>query len=175
MSQETFAQVNAENINPQFTNPDATSFGSGANPDAEAPNSESPKNKWETDVVQTLELGKQFLHVGAEIIGLARAEAQLSVRTFPKLLAVWLLMLPVIVLTWCSFSLLLSWVVAATSNEIGFGIFTFFLLQVLLLLMCYWLTVRYRSRIGFPYTRTQIKDFIRSTQHEVDRGDKTAE
>lgn len=176
MSQETFARANAETINPQFGTSNAEiPFDEAAGASADASHSEGAKSKWEADVVQTLELGKQFLQMGVGIIGLARAEASLSVRTIPKLLTVWLLMLPVIVLTWCAFSLLVSWIVTGASNEIGLGIFTFFLLQVLLLLVCYWLTVRYRSRIGFGYTRTQIKDFIRSTQHEIDRGNKTAQ
>ena len=172
LSQEAFVHANSEHPDASFSKADAnTRFDDAINSNHDG----EPKNKWQADAEQILELGKQFLDFGAGLMSLARAEALLSVRTFPKLLMLWLLMVPVILMTWCAFSVLLSWMVTAASNQIGLGIFTFFLLQLLLLLMCYWLIVRYRARIGFSYTRTQFMDFIRSIQYEINSRDKTKE
>ncbi|HEX7764958.1 MAG TPA: hypothetical protein VF433_15290, partial [Cellvibrio sp.] len=109
------------------------------------------------------------------VVDLARVEALLTVRTLPKLMMLWLMMMPIILLTWCAFSALMAWSVVAASGQVGLGMLTFFLLQVLLLFVCRWLFVKYRTRMTFPYTRAQIDQFVRSTQNEFDRCSKTKE
>ncbi|WP_049629623.1 hypothetical protein [Cellvibrio sp. pealriver] len=132
-------------------------------------------SRLQSDIAQTIGLGEQFIGVIGGIFDLARTEALLAIRTLPKLIMLWLLMMPIILLTWCAFSALVAWTVVASSNQIGFGLFTFFLLQVLLLSGCRWLFVKYRERMAFPYTREQINDFVRSVHHEFNRRDKTKE
>lgn len=116
---------------------------------------------WLKELEQTFQLGDQFISVIIGILGLARAEAELAVRTIPKLILVWVLMVPAILLTWCSFSVLAAWAITAASDEVGMGILMFFMLQLLLLLICRWLVVRYRKRMGLPYTRVQIDQIMR--------------
>lgn len=130
-------------------------------------------SSWREDITQTVQLGEQLIGFFSDVLDMARLEALLAVRTLPKLVMLWLLMMPIMLLTWCAFSALMSWSVMAASNEIGLGMLTFFLLQVLLLLVCRWLFVRYRARMTFSHTREQIDSFIRSTRHEVNRQDKT--
>ena len=81
----------------------------------------------------------------------------------------WLLMMPVILLTWCSFSALTAWAVYEASEEIGLGIFMFFMQQLLLLLTCRWLFLKYRVRMTLPYTRAQLDTFMRSMNHGFGR------
>lgn len=171
LSREGFAQPA---VDPSLAGLETASItGDGAS--ASNQSDENPGSKWEADINQTLELGKQFLGFAIGVLDLARAEAALAVRTAPKLVTLWLLMVPIILLTWCAFSILLTWVVIAASNQIGLGIFTFFMLQVFLLLVCYWLTIRYRARMKFSHTRAQVSDFFRSIQYEVDHRNKTKE
>lgn len=130
---------------------------------------------WNTDIEQTLQLGEQFIGVIGGIVDLARVEALLAVRTLPKIMMLWLLMMPIMLLTWCAFSALMAWSLFAATGELGLGMLTFFLQQVLLLLVCRWLFVKYRKRISMPYTRAQIDEFLRSTQHGFSRSSETKE
>ncbi|HCS62921.1 MAG TPA: hypothetical protein DIW64_01910 [Cellvibrio sp.] len=130
---------------------------------------------WSSDIEQTLLLGEQFVGVIGGIVDLARVEALLAVRTLPKIMMLWLLMMPIMLLTWCAFSALLAWSVFAASGHVGLGMLTFFLQQVLLLLVCRWLFVKYRKRMSMPYTRAQIDDFLRSAQHGFNRSSETKE
>lgn len=117
-----------------------------------------------TDVEQTLQLGEQFVGFIGGVVDLARVEALLAIRTLPKLIMLWLLIMPIMLLTWCAFSALMAWSVFAASGQVGLGMLMFFLQQVLLLLICRWLFVKYRTRMTLPYTRVQIDNFVRSIQ-----------
>ncbi len=132
-------------------------------------------DRWNTDIEQTLQLGQQFVSVIGGIVDLARVEALLAVRTLPKIMMLWLLMMPIMLLTWCAFSALMAWTVFAASGQVGLGMLTFFLQQVFLLLVCRWLFVKYRERISMPYTRAQIDEFLRSTQHGFNSSSETKE
>jgi uncharacterized membrane protein YqjE len=132
----------------------------------------NPPN-WAADIEQTLKLGEQFVGIVGGIIDLARVEALLAIRTLPKMIMLWLLIIPIMLLTWCAFSALLAWSVFAASEQVGLGILTFFLQQVLLLLICRWLFIKYRTRMAMPYTRAQIDNFVRSTQHGFNQRDET--
>lgn len=137
----------------------------------------SSKNSanWESDVAQTLQLGEQFLGVIGGIVDLARVEALIAIRTLPKLVMLWLLIMPIMLLTWCAFSALMAWSVFAASGLVGLGMLTFFLQQVLLLLICRWLFIRYRTRMTLPYTRAQIDNLVRSTRDGFNSRCKTKE
>lgn len=130
---------------------------------------------WNKDIDQTLRLGEQVVGVVGGIVDLARVEALLAVRTLPKIMMVWMLMIPTMLLTWCAFSALLAWSVFAVSGQVGLGMLTFFLQQVLLLLVCRWLFMKYRKRISMPYTRAQINEFLRSAKHGFSRSSETKE
>lgn len=133
------------------------------------------KPSWTDDMEQTLKLGDQFVTFMGGIVDLARMEVLLAIRTFPKVLMLWLIMMPVILLTWCSFSALTAWAVYALSGQLGWGIFMFFLQQLLLLLSCRWLFTKYRMRMTLPYTRVQVENFVRSVQHGFSHQSETKE
>ncbi len=123
-------------------------------------------SNWETDVAQTLKLGEQLVDFAGGVVDLARAEALLALNSLPKVVMLWLIMMPVILLTWCSFSVLIAWGAVALSGELGLGILMFFLLQALLLVICRLLFVKYRRRMTFPCTRAQIDNFIQEAKYE---------
>jgi uncharacterized membrane protein YqjE len=147
-------------------------------PEEDVPEKNASPNtaaSWVTEIEQTLQLGEQFVGAIGGIVDLARVETLLAIRTLPKLLMLWLLIMPVILLTWCAFSALMAWSVFAASEEVGLGMLTFFLQQVVLLLTCRWLYVKYRTRMSLPYTRAQIDNFVRSTQDAFSNRSKTKE
>lgn len=134
--------------------------------DGEPENNASPNatENWANDIGQTLQLGEQLFGFVGGVVDLARVEALLAIRTLPKLIMLWLLIMPIMLITWCAFSTLIAWSVFAASGQVGLGMLTFFLQQVLLLLICCWLFVEYRTRMTLPYTRAQIDNFVRSVQ-----------
>jgi uncharacterized membrane protein YqjE len=140
-----------------------------------SPSADQPAANGEADVAQTVQLGEQLIGFAGGVIDLARTEALLAVHTLPKVMMLWLIMMPIILLTWCSFSALVAWSVVALSEQLGLGMLTFFLLQVLLLFVCRWLFVKYRARMTFPYTRAHIDNFVRSTKNEFSRRSETKE
>lgn len=144
-----------------------------SNPAANNAAGKSPS--WSDDMQQTLKLGDQFVTFFGGIIDLARMEALLAIRTFPKVLMLWLLMMPVILLTWVSFSVLAGWGIYALTGEFGWGIFTVFFQQLLLLLVCRWLFIKYRTRMTLPNTRVQVDNFVRSVQHGFSHQSETKE
>jgi uncharacterized membrane protein YqjE len=147
-------------------------------PEEDAPEKNASPNtaaSWMTEIEQTLQLGEQFVGAIGGIVDLARVEALLAIRTLPKLLMLWLLIMPVILLTWCAFSALVAWSVFAASEEVGLGMLTFFLQQIVLLLTCRWLYLKYRTRMTLPYTRAQVDNFVRSTQDGFKSTSKTKE
>jgi uncharacterized membrane protein YqjE len=159
------------NIHGQQENPPGTADPQGNFYQDDASQKDIPENEavpnppgWMTDIEQTLQLGEQFVGAIGGIADLARVEALLAFRTLPRLLMLWLLIMPIMLLTWCAFSVLMAWSVVATSGVMGWGLLTFFLQQVVLLLACRWLYVKYRTRMTLPYTRAQIDNFVRSTR-----------
>lgn len=144
---------------------------------SDTPSAEDPIRKsnssWEADAEKTMQLGEHVVGVLGGMVDLARMEAVLAVRTFPKLIMLWLIIMPVMLLTWCAFSVLLSWAVFATSGQTGLGLLTFLLLQILLLLVCWWCFIRFKARMSFPYTRAHVEQFARSIKDEFNAVDKT--
>lgn len=138
---------------------------SAASPTNSDPNNASAGSDWTLSVEQTLQLGDQFVGFAAGIMDLARVEILLAVRTLPNLMMLWLLMMPIMLLTWGAFSVLMAWAIIETSQQIGLGLLVFFLQQALLLLVCRWFFVRYRTRMTLPYTRAHIDNFIRGMHH----------
>jgi hypothetical protein len=162
---------------PGVVNPQGNFSSDGMSENNVSENQPAPNNSpnWMADIEQTLQLGEQFAGAVGGIVDLARMEALLAVRALPKLLMLWLLIMPILLLTWCAFSALMAWAVFEASGEVGLGMLTFFLLQIVLLLTCRLLYVKYRTRMTLPYTRAQIVDFVRSTQDGFNGKSKTKE
>ncbi|WP_323815565.1 hypothetical protein [Cellvibrio sp. NN19] len=139
---------------------------------AEEPARKQPSGV-EADVEKTMQLGAHIVGVLGGVIDLARMEALLAMRTLPKLIMLCLLIMPVMLLAWCAFSVFLSWMVFSASSQAGLGFLTFLLLQILLLLICIWGFYRFKARMNFPYTRAQVEQFTRSIKDEFNAVDKT--
>ena len=113
------------------------------------------------DVKDMLALGEQIIGLVNDIAELVRMESMLAIRSIPRLLMLWFLMMPILLLTWCSFSVWIAWMLYAATQQPGVGFFAFFLQQLLLLFICRWLYTKYQLRMTLPYTREHIDKFIR--------------
>ncbi|WP_062067117.1 hypothetical protein [Cellvibrio sp. OA-2007] len=145
----------------------------GAQAPQEEGSNQNAQPQWVDDLEQTLLLGKQFSKFAIDLMDLAGAELLLAVKSFPKLIMLWLLMMPIILLSWCAFSGLIAWFVFALSAHVGLSLLAVFLLQILLLISCRWLFVQYRKRMTLPYTRDQISSFMRSINNEFNERHST--
>lgn len=119
-----------------------------------------------SDLDRTRLFGEQFVGFIRDVTDMARMEALLAVKSMPKLVMLWFLMMPVILLTWCSFSVMVAWAVYSFFNSPGFGVVTFFVMQLLLLIVCRWRYAIYRKRMTLPYTRHHLGNFIRGFADE---------
>ena len=119
-----------------------------------------------SELNKTIQLGQQLLGFATDITDLARMEALLAVQSIPRLLMLWLIMMPVILLTWCSLTALIAWAMFSITDQVGVGLFSFFLQQVLLLLACYLLYTKYKKRMTMPYTRKHWRNFIKEFTDE---------
>jgi len=120
------------------------------------------------NIERTIRLGDQFIRFAVGLMDLARTEIALAVHTIPNLMMLWLLMMPIMLLTWGAFSVLMAWLAYAASDSVGLGLLIFFLQQVLLFLVCRWWYLRYAKRMTLPYTRAHIDNFVRGMQHGSD-------
>lgn len=133
------------------------------------------KSAWSTKIEEMMQLGDQFVKFAAGLVDLARLEASLALRSLPKVIALGLMMIPILTLTWVGFSALVSWGIYELSDILGLAFLTFFVLQVLLLVVCYKLIAKYRKHLGMSYTRAQITNFMRSNSNEFGNGSETKE
>ena len=138
-------------------------------------NSVGESSRWESDVEKTVQLGEQFVGVLGGVVDLARMETLLAVRTVPKFIVLWLLIVPIVFLAWCAFSTLMSWAIFSVSEQIGLALLTFLLLQIVLLLICWWTFERFKKHMSFQYTRSHIASIMQGVKDEFNAVDKTKE
>ena len=108
------------------------------------------------ELAQTAALGRRIVDFFLSSMDLAGLEIRLAVQTLPKLILIILLMVPLLLLVWCSFSVLIAWCVFTLTAQMGLGLLAFFVLQVGLFLICRSFFNKYCSRMTLPNTRAQI-------------------
>lgn len=103
---------------------------------------------------------QQLGTLGASLVSLMGAEARLAAGDFKRLLLVGLFIFPILILTWISFTVFLSWLVYSQTGSPGAGFFVWFALQA----ACAWylrsLIKKYRRSLGFPATRQHLADIM---------------
>jgi hypothetical protein len=120
-----------------------------------------------------LALGEQVAGLVNDIADLVRMETMLAIQSIPRLLMLWFLMMPILLLTWCSFSAWVAWMLYAVTEQPGVGFFAFFIQQLLLLFVCRWLYTKYQQRMTLPYTREHIDKFLRGFNNGSSGSGKT--
>jgi hypothetical protein len=118
------------------------------------------------ELEKSLRLGEQVVGFITDVTDVAGMEAALAAKSIPRLIMLWFLIKPAILLSWCSFSVMIAWFAYSASDLVGVGLFAFFLLQLLLLLVCYRLYAKHKVRMTFPYTREHLGRFMRGFNDE---------
>jgi len=126
------------------------------------------KKEW----ADAVKIGEQLLGCLTGIAELARLETLLAVKSLPRAVALWLLILPLVLLTWLSFSLLLSWIAYDLLMDALWGFVVFFGLQCIALGSCYFVLQAYKHRMSLPHTRKHVASTIRSVQYEFEKTHK---
>lgn len=119
-----------------------------------------------SEMEKTIRLGKEVLGFAVDLTDIARMEATLAVKSLPRLLMLWFIMMPIILLAWCSLSVVVAWAVYSMTDELGAGLITFFFQQMLLLFICRGLYVKCKKRMTMPYTREHVSKMMRGFAHE---------
>ena len=91
---------------------------------------------------------------------LAKAELVFALQTLPKLVMVSIIILPVAMLVWLTFSALIYWLVLSLTTSVTSGLVVLFLLQTIVLMGCLSLRRVYLNRLKFSNTREQIASFF---------------
>lgn len=109
------------------------------------------------DLDATLTWLRDISELGAILSRLAIAEIGLAAGDMGRCVVLALLALPIMLLAWIGFCVLVSWYAYSLSGYPGAGFAAFFLLQVATLLMIKWLLSKYRRSFGLPETRKQLR------------------
>lgn len=116
---------------------------------------------------KTIELGRQVAGFVVDLADIARMEAMLAAKVMPRVLLLWLAMVPIILLAWCSFAACIGWAVYSLTESLGAGLFVFFLQQMLLLLLCHLLQRKSKAQMAMPYTRNHLNNFLKGFSNEA--------
>tara|TARA_R110001583_G_C5643615_1_gene408130 strand:- start:1103 stop:1582 length:480 start_codon:yes stop_codon:yes gene_type:complete len=117
---------------------------------------------------QLMALSSQTSIAVKELGDLFRLELQLSVGDARRLLLTWLALIPVIILTWISATVLAAWLVFDFCASVTLALTTFMLLQILLCTFLLIVRKRFRKGLGFKRTKTHAKRLL---QGMTDTGD----
>ncbi|MCA6127778.1 hypothetical protein [Thalassolituus oleivorans] len=118
---------------------------------------------------QLMALSSQTGVAVKELGDLFRLELQLSFGDARRLLLTWLALIPVIILTWISATVLAAWLVYDFSASVTLALTTFMLLQMLLCTFLLIVRKRFRKGLGFKRTKTHAKRLL---QGMTDTGDQ---
>lgn len=121
---------------------------------------QAPGHPLWVELERAQQLATQVSNWGGALFGLMRLELQLGLQSLPRMLALFLALLPLAGLTWISLSLLLAWFAYTASGVVAVGLAILFVLQLSLLLLCFWRLKRLRAKSTFPETRQQWHMFL---------------
>lgn len=124
---------------------------------------------------ETLALGQQALAFLAQLADLLRLEAMLAVQSLPRMAALWLLTLPLALLTWVSFAVLVSWGVYTAVQWPLAGFATFFGLNLLALVVAHLGMRKHIKRMSFRETRQQLRATLGGINEELSKTRQTKE
>ena len=129
---------------------------------------ENPDNQPE-DAVQSEQLNElqvwadwlqKSTAIGRDILQLLQLELRLAITDSKRLFILALVFIPILMLTWISFTLLLAWMVYLLNTSIMQGLLTFFISQTLALLGICTSWKYYKKSLSLPLTREHIKHIV---------------
>lgn len=138
--------------------------------------SEEARPEQSTGESDELKAWLHWLQQGAEAGGtlsrLAWLELRLAIADSKRLLLVGLAMVPVIVLAWLGFSVLLAWLAYQQSLSVTLGLGAFLALQLVALMIMFRACKVYSRSLSLPATRSHIQAFVEGTQRGAPTTDR---
>jgi len=102
---------------------------------------------------------------GGAVLKLALLELRLALGDGRRLVLLGLLMLPVVMLAWFSFSVLLAWLAYQYGQSVTFGLCAFLAAQLVALGAMWQLRLKYRKSLSLPATRRHLNAFVEGARH----------
>lgn len=131
----------------------------------EPPTAKNPDDKAaNTEQLDALQVWTDWLQqsatVGADIFHLLQLELQLAIKDSKRLLLLALIFIPVLILTWIGFTLLLAWLVYLLDTSVTQGLLAFFIVQLgaLSIILMSW--KHYKKSLSLPLTTAQISKLV---------------
>ena len=129
----------------------------GADPEGSAKDN---VNATEAELRAWMTLGTDALAMFEQLITLLRLELTLAIADGKRLILVGLAMIPLVLLAWIGFSVLVAWVVYAITASVAVGLSGFLLLQIGVLGILVLAARRFSRSLGFPASRRQLNAIL---------------
>lgn len=110
---------------------------------------------------------QQSAAIGTGILHLLQLELRLAIADSKRLVIVALLFIPMLIMTWISFTVLLSWLVYQLNSSITQGLCAFFISQTLALIALCLGWHCYKKSLSLPLSREHIKQLVRGQYNDT--------
>ena len=129
-------------------------------PDTASPHDNPDKNSQSDELQLWARWLQQAAANGTDIFQLVQLELRLAISDSPRLLILALLFIPLLMLTWVSFSALLAWLVYLLNTSVTQGLLAFFIIQLLGLVAISMGCKHYKKSLTLPLTRQHIRRLV---------------
>lgn len=115
---------------------------------------------------------QQAAQAGGTLSQLALLELRLAFADSKRLLLLGLAMVPVIVLVWVGFTVLLAWLAYQQSHSVTLGLCVFLAQQLLALMIMVRACKVYSRSLSLPATRSHIQAFVEGSRRGASTTDR---
>jgi len=113
----------------------------------------------------------QALDAGIDIAQLLQLEIRLAVGDLRRMLVLFLVALPMFLLTWISFVSLVAWLASEYFESVAAGLLTFLGIQIIVLIGLRFFWNRYKRSLRLPLTRQHLQAFLGGIRDEAQKVD----
>jgi hypothetical protein len=131
----------------------------------------SGNNAEKPEQLEELQLWANWLQqagtISTDIFQLVQLELRLAISDSKRLLVLALLFMPILILVWISFTVLLAWLVYLLNTSATQGLLAFFVSQMLALLGIFWGWGHYKKSLSLPLTREHLQRLTAGQSHDT--------
>lgn len=110
---------------------------------------------------------RQAKAISSDILELLLLEVQLAISDSKRLVVLALLFVPLLMLTWLGFSVLLAWLVYLLNTSVTQGLLAFLIIQVLSLGAIVMGWNHYKRSLTLPLTRQHIRRIVEGQSNDT--------
>jgi len=127
-------------------------------------------NAEKSEPLEDLQLWASWLQqagtISTDIFQLVQLELRLAISDSKRLLVLALLFVPILILSWISFTVLLAWLVYQVNSSATYGFLTFFICQISALIGIFWGWSHYKKSLSLPLTRKHLQRLTSGQSHD---------